>query len=168
MNKAAMDENPAIPPIGHFFRPRPSAVLRGLVLMVMGFTACSWGGSAAAQTVTPELPRAYSSAGFAREAPVAPDVLRIVFPGATRVGEFSGTPPAAIAFENEAPIGYVFSTRAVIGSVGFSGKPLDVLAGLGNDGLIRGAVLRRHSEPILVIGIPEEQLNRYVAALAGL
>jgi transcriptional regulator of nitric oxide reductase len=145
-----------------------NSVLRTLVLIFTGFAACSWGGSAAAQTVTPELPRAYSSAGFAREAPVAPDILRIVFPGATRVGEFSGTPPAAVAFENDMPVGYVFSTRAVIGSVGFSGKPLDILAGLGNDGLIRGAVLRRHSEPILVIGIPEEQLSRYVAALAGL
>ncbi len=145
-----------------------NTLLRALGLIVTGFAACSSGGPAAAQTVTPELPRAYSSAGFAREAPVAPDVLRIVFPGATRVGEFSGTPPVAIAFENDVPVGHVFSTRAVIGSVGFSGKPLDVLAGLGNDGLIRGAVLRRHSEPILVIGIPEAELNRYVAALAGL
>jgi len=96
------------------------------------------------------------------------DLTRTVFPGATRAEAFSGTPPAAAVFTGETRAGYVFSTRAVVGSVGFSGKPLDVLAGLAGDGRIAGAVLRDHSEPILVIGIPEQRLKDYVASLAGL
>ena len=95
------------------------------------------------------------------------DVVRAAFPGATRIGSFSGAPPAAPVFKDAAQAGYILSTRAVVGSVGFSGKPLDVLVGLGNDGRIAGAVLREHSEPILIIGIPEARLKGYVAALAG-
>ncbi len=110
----------------------------------------------------------FLSMGIARAESVSLDLLRTVFPGATRAGEFAGTPPAAIAFENGVPAGYVLSSRAVVGSVGFSGQPLDIVVGLGNDGRIRGAHLREHSEPILVIGIPEERLKSYVSALAGL
>ncbi len=95
------------------------------------------------------------------------DVARAAFPGATRIGDFSGAPPAAPVFKGAEQAGYLLSTRAVVGSVGFSGRPLDVLVGLANDGRIAGAHLREHSEPILVIGIPEERLKSYVAALAG-
>ncbi|HEY5597796.1 MAG TPA: 4Fe-4S binding protein [Kiloniellales bacterium] len=98
---------------------------------------------------------------------LAPEVLAGAFPGAERAGEFAGDPPAAVVYADGAPAGYVLSTAAVIGSVGFSGKPLDVLVGLRNDGVIAGAVLRRHDEPILIIGIPHERLRAYVAAFAG-
>lgn len=154
--------------VRRFSRPEFRTAVRAGVLAFGAFLAFWAEDRAYAQTAVPELPRAYSSAGFARTEPISLDLLQIVFPGATRVGEFSGTPPAADVFAKDAPVGYLFSTRAVIGSVGFSGKPLDVLVGLGNDGHIRGAHLRRHSEPILVIGIPEERLTRYVAALAGI
>lgn len=96
------------------------------------------------------------------------DVLATVFPGAERAGVFTGVPPAAVVYADGAPVGYMLSTAAVIGSVGFSGKPLDVLVGLRNDGVIAGAVLRRHDEPILIIGIPDAQLRAYVAGFAGL
>ena len=95
------------------------------------------------------------------------DIARVAFPGATRIEAFSGAPPAAPVFKGAEQAGYLLSTRAVVGSVGFSGRPLDVLVGLANDGRIAGAHLREHSEPILVIGIPEERLKSYVAALAG-
>jgi transcriptional regulator of nitric oxide reductase/ferredoxin len=94
-------------------------------------------------------------------------VLDRVFPGAERLGPFEGTPPAAVAYREGAPAGYVLSTAAVTGSVGFSGKPLDVLVGVDRDGIVTGAVLRHHSEPILVIGIPEARLGSFVAAFAG-
>jgi transcriptional regulator of nitric oxide reductase len=167
-DKGAMNERSEAWRVRRFPRPAFRTAVRAGALIFGVSLALFSAGFVRAQSVVPELPRAYSSAGFAREDSIAPDLLRTVFPGATRAGEFTGTPPAAIVFEKDAPVGYLFSTRAVIGSVGFSGRPLDVLVGLGNDGRIRGAHLRRHSEPILVIGIPEERLNRYVAALAGL
>ena len=99
---------------------------------------------------------------------VPAEVLAQVFPGAERAGAFTGVPPAAVVYTDGAPAGYLLSTETVIGSVGFSGKPLDVLVGLRNDGVIAGAVLRRHDEPILIIGIPDERLRAYVAGFAGL
>lgn len=95
---------------------------------------------------------------------ITPEQLAIVFPGADRVGPVSGKPPAAPAYKNDQLVGYVFSSRAVVGSVGYSGKPLDVLAGIDLDAVITGALLRQHDEPILVIGISEETLASYVRA----
>jgi transcriptional regulator of nitric oxide reductase len=104
----------------------------------------------------------------ADETAVTPQVLAQVFPTATRVGTVTGTPSAAPVFRGDERVGYLFSTLSVVGSLGFSSKPLDILVGLSNDGRIAGAWLRQHSEPILVIGIPEERLRRYVAGFAGL
>jgi len=115
----------------------------------------------AAWLVTPQ------PVGAAHETAPA-EVLAKVFPGAERVGAFVGEPPAAVVYADGAPAGYLLSTADVIGSVGFSGKPLDVLVGLRNDGSIAGAVLRKHDEPILIIGIPHERLRAYVAGFAGL
>jgi transcriptional regulator of nitric oxide reductase len=112
-----------------------------------------------------------SGAGLAAPAagePVTAEMLAAAFPGASRAGAVTGTPPAATVYKDGEPAGYLFSTRAVTGSTGFSGKPIDILVGLGNDGRIAGAYLRRHNEPILVIGIPHQRLRDYVAAFAGL
>lgn len=65
-------------------------------------------------------------------------------------------------------VGYAFSTFAVTGSTGFSGKPLDVHVGLTPEGRIAGAFLAAHEEPILVIGVSSRALESYVAALAGI
>ncbi len=104
----------------------------------------------------------------AAESALPAETLRAVFPGASRAEPFAGTPPAAPVFKDGARAGYLLSTRAVVGSVGFSGRPLDVLVGLADDGRIVGAVLREHSEPILIIGIPEKRLKDYVGALVGI
>ena len=111
---------------------------------------------------------ALSSPAAADGADIAADELAQVFPGADRAGAFAGSPPAAPVFRDGALAGYVFSTLAVIGSAGYSGKPLDVLAGVDLDARITGALLRRHSEPILVIGVSPQALVRYVAGFVGL
>lgn len=67
-----------------------------------------------------------------------------------------------------APIGYALSTRAVTGSLGFAGRPLDIHVGLGRDGRITGARLASHEEPILVIGVSPQELEAFVGRLAGL
>jgi transcriptional regulator of nitric oxide reductase len=99
---------------------------------------------------------------------LTPAELTTVFPAAERIGPFVGTPNAAVAYKGNRPIGYVFSTLEVIGSVGYSGKPIDILAGVDNEGTITGAFLKRHQEPILVIGVPEESLHEFVAGFTGL
>jgi transcriptional regulator of nitric oxide reductase len=64
-------------------------------------------------------------------------------------------------------LGYAFSTREVSGSVGYSGRPLDIVAAVRPDGIIVGAVIVAHEEPILVIGIPREAVAAYVANFKG-
>lgn len=80
-----------------------------------------------------------------------------------------GQPPAAIVRANDGRIlGYAFSTRDVSGSVGYSGRPLDIVAAVTPEGIITGARIVAHEEPILVIGIPREALAAYVANFRGL
>ena len=79
-----------------------------------------------------------------------------------------GEPPAAEVAKHGRLYGYVFSTRAVSGSVGYSGQPIDIHVALTLDGRIAGARIAEHQEPILVIGITTEDLDAYVSGFAGL
>jgi transcriptional regulator of nitric oxide reductase len=97
--------------------------------------------------------------------------LSILFPdaGADRHADtVLGSPPAAKVTSNGRVIGYAFSTRAVSGSVGYSGRPLDIHIGLTTEGRISGARLVAHMEPILVIGIASEDLEAFVSRFINL
>ncbi len=96
------------------------------------------------------------------------NVYSIVYPASERVGAFEGTPPAAPAFVQGHQAGYVLSTAEVIGSTGYGGEIIDVLVGVTNEGKITGAFLRKHNEPILVIGISDHDLQTFVGGFAGL
>jgi len=88
--------------------------------------------------------------------------------GSVRVGKAEGQPPAAlIRAEDGRLLGYAFSTRSVSGSVGYSGRPLDIVAAVTPEGIIAGARIVAHEEPILVIGVPRQALRDYVANFAG-
>lgn len=95
------------------------------------------------------------------------ETLRRVFPGAERFGPFEGNPPAAQVFRLGRPVGWVLSSREVVGSVGYTGKPFDILVGLDMGGRITGAELVGHNEPILVIGVSDEDLARFVRQFRG-
>ncbi len=101
-------------------------------------------------------------------APITPRELQEVFPDAQQVGPFEGTPPAAPVYQDGRVAGYAVSTLAAVRTTGYSGKPLDVLFGINLDGVITGALLRQHTEPILVIGVSETQLTAYVAGFRGI
>ena len=101
-------------------------------------------------------------------AEVTPAELARVFPGADRAGPMQGQPPSAPAFAGERLAGYILSTAATVASVGYSGKPLDILMGIDLEARVTGALLRRHSEPILVIGVDDETLRRYVTGFTGI
>jgi transcriptional regulator of nitric oxide reductase len=94
--------------------------------------------------------------------------LQQVFPDAQQVGPFEGTPPAAPIYRDGRVVGYAASTLAAVRTTGYSGKPLDVLFGINLDGVITGARLRQHTEPILVIGVSEAQLTAYVDGFRGI
>ncbi|HET6520134.1 MAG TPA: 4Fe-4S binding protein [Geminicoccaceae bacterium] len=107
--------------------------------------------------------RAADEAGPADAVP-----LGQVMPGALRFGAFEGDPPAAPAYRGDELVGYVFFTQQVVSSVGYSGKRLNVLVGLGLDGRITGAEIVEQHEPILIIGVSEEGLHAFVRQYEGL
>lgn len=96
------------------------------------------------------------------------DLFTKVFPQATRFGLLGGSPQAAPVYRDEKLAGYVFFTRSVIASVGYTGEPLNVLVGLDMDGKITGALIIEHAEPILTIGVTDQDLQNFTQQYAGL
>ncbi len=64
--------------------------------------------------------------------------------------------------------GYIASTWEIARSVGYSGRPIDVLVAVTTDGRIAGAELVHHNEPILTLGISTSDIARYVDAFSGI
>lgn len=64
-------------------------------------------------------------------------------------------------------VGEIGSTWEIAGSVGYSGRPLDVLVAVAPDATIAGAVLVRHNEPVLTLGISDTDIAAYVAGFRG-
>jgi len=65
-------------------------------------------------------------------------------------------------------VGYIASTWDLTGSVGYSGRPLDVLVAIDTKGRIVGARLMRHAEPILTLGLSDQDIARFVGGFAGI
>ena len=64
-------------------------------------------------------------------------------------------------------VGEIGSTWEIAGSVGYSGRPLDVLVAISTQARITGARLVRHNEPVLTLGISDADISAYVAGFAG-
>lgn len=105
--------------------------------------------------------------GRAAEAPSLA-LARDVFPGAEGIGAYAGEPPAAEVLIGGRLAGYLLSTRGVLGSVGYSGRPFDVVLGLDLEGHITGAKLIAHNEPVLVVGVAPADLEAFIAQFRGL
>ncbi len=64
-------------------------------------------------------------------------------------------------------VGYVFLSTDIVDIPGYSGKPVVTLIGMDTKGIITGTRVLRHSEPILLLGIPESDLTRFVNQYVG-
>ncbi len=91
-----------------------------------------------------------------------------IFPEADEIKPLAGTPPAAPVFKGGERIGFVFLNSTLVNSVGYSGKPIHVLVGVDNTGTIRVARLLKHSEPIVLVGIPEAKITALIDGYVGL
>lgn len=64
-------------------------------------------------------------------------------------------------------IGYVFLSTDIVDIPAYSGKPVVTLIGMDTRGKIVGIRILRHSEPILLVGIPESALTRFIMQFLG-
>ena len=64
-------------------------------------------------------------------------------------------------------VGWVALSTDFVKIKAYSGKPLVTLVGLDPQGTITGARVIHHSEPILLIGIPESELHDFVDSYCG-
>ena len=90
-----------------------------------------------------------------------------VVPGADRFGPVREHPEVAPAFHGDKLLGHVYLTSEVVDTNGYSGKPIHILVGLDPEGTIVGLKLVKHSEPIVLIGIPERKVVTYLQSFVG-
>jgi len=91
-----------------------------------------------------------------------------IFPGADRFGPIDAKPPSAAVYSGETLLGYVYLNSDVVDATGYSGKPIHIVVGLALDGKIAGVKLVEHHEPIVLIGIPNEKVDAFIAGYVGL
>ncbi|WP_300438925.1 NosR/NirI family protein [Zoogloea sp.] len=98
-----------------------------------------------------------------------------VMPGATSFSERKGQPPFVEAYKDEAGqkklLGYVMLSTDITDTPAYSGKPVVTLIGMDTTGRFTGVKILKHSEPILLLGIPESALikfnNQYLGQFVG-
>lgn len=130
------------------------------------------------------------AAGKAYDAPLpaqlssAPDLCAYapcaqVLPGAGSFSLRKGQPAYVEAYRQQATpggdgrgddkdlLGYVFLSTDIVDIPGYSGQPIVTLIGMDTHGVITGTQVLRHAEPILLLGIAEGELNRFIAQYIG-
>ena len=126
-----------------------------------------WSARAQANAYEAELP-----AGLA----TATDMCALlpcteVFPGATHFSERKGQPPYVEAYDNAGAdkklLGYVMLSTDITDTPAYSGKPVVTLIGMDTKGVFVGVKVIKHSEPILLLGIPESALLNFNAQYLG-
>jgi NosR/NirI family transcriptional regulator, nitrous oxide reductase regulator len=130
-----------------------SGILRLAILTFVAFVACGVYSPAAAADRLPEFLDDLDPAS--------------VVPGADSFGPATGSPPVAPALAGDEVVGIVFLNSDFVDSVGYAGKPIDIVAGLDLEGRITGLELVQHQEPIVLIGISEERVVEAVDSLIG-
>lgn len=90
-----------------------------------------------------------------------------VLPAAESFAEVEGSPWAVGKDAGGETVGWAILSTDVVDVPAYSGKPLVTLVGLDTEGVITGARVVHHSEPILLVGIPESDLHDFVDFYAG-
>jgi len=107
------------------------------------------------------------AAAGATGAEQVPELARKFFPQADRVSEFEGDPLAAPVYQGDHLLGYVLRTTDIVRIPAYSGEPITLLVGFNLAGSITGLEILKHAEPILVVGVSEQDLKHYADQYRG-
>jgi NosR/NirI family nitrous oxide reductase transcriptional regulator len=132
------------------------------LLFLLLWSALSYGSSYDA----PLPPQLFTDPDLCAYAP-----CREVMPGADGFSVRQGRPSYVEAYRNvdrqRQVIGYVFLSTDIVDIPAYSGKPMITLIGMYPQGIISGVRILKHSEPILLVGIPESELDKFIAQYLG-
>ncbi|WP_204115905.1 NosR/NirI family protein [Shimia biformata] len=114
-------------------------------------------------TALPGAARADSLASFLSD--LAPGDL---VEGADAFGPIRDDVTVAPVLKGGETVAYAFLTSDFVGTTGYSGKPIHVVAAIDTDAVLTGVKLVKHSEPIVLIGIPNSKMVALTESYAGL
>lgn len=113
-----------------------------------------------------------AAAGMARAETLAnflPDLDPAQFAdGADGFGPIRQDVPVAPVLRGKGTVAWAFLTSDFVGTTGYSGKPIHVVAAISPDAVLTGVKLVKHSEPIVLIGIPNSKMLALTEGYAGL
>lgn len=118
------------------------------------------------------LPMSHGSVALAADGLVATFLAKVqpedMVPGADSFGALREDVPVVPALKGGETIGWVFLTSDFVSTTGYSGKPIHTLVGVDQDAFVTGVRLVKHSEPIVLIGIPDSKIRAVTEGYAGL
>ncbi|EKE44826.1 FMN-binding domain-containing protein [Oceaniovalibus guishaninsula JLT2003] len=88
--------------------------------------------------------------------------------GADAFGPVRDDMPVAPVLAGGETVGWAFVTSDFVSTTGYSGKPIHTMVAIDGDAQVIGAQLVKHSEPIILIGIPDARMRAVVAGYRGL
>lgn len=86
---------------------------------------------------------------------------------ADQYGPIAQDIPVAPILKDGQIVGYAYITSDFVGTTGYSGKPIHVMVAVSPDGKLMAAVLVAHSEPIVLIGIPDKKIQALTGSYSG-
>jgi len=90
-----------------------------------------------------------------------------IVPGADAFGPVAENGLAPATKDGEV-LGWAFLTSDFVSTTGYSGKPIHIVAGIGPDAHLTGIRMVKHSEPIVLVGIPEDDIRDVIQKYTGL
>nr|WP_298373958.1 NosR/NirI family protein [uncultured Halomonas sp.] len=92
------------------------------------------------------------------------DQVKQGFPQASSLEEAESELPVRAVMKGDEILGFVFESMDVAPIPAYSGKPVNLLIGIDTAGQLTLAKVLDHSEPIMLVGIPEEKLQNFASA----
>ncbi|SHN08551.1 NosR/NirI family protein [Roseibium suaedae] len=90
-----------------------------------------------------------------------------LFEGADSFGPIDPRLPVAPVLSGGKTVAYAFITSDFAGTTGYSGKPIHIMVAIGTDAVLKGVKLLKHSEPIVLVGIPEAKIVALIDGYKG-
>ncbi|HFQ15259.1 MAG TPA: regulatory protein NosR, partial [Rhodobacteraceae bacterium] len=87
--------------------------------------------------------------------------------GATAYGPARAHLPIAPVMKGGERVAWAFVTSDFVSTIGYSGKPIHVLVAMDDNAVIVGARLVKHSEPIVLVGIPNSKMVKLTESYLG-